>query len=351
MRVRVRYQYSSRKNTKKILIAKENLIFFITFAPIKRLLTIILLILLSLHAIAEKKDSVPVLHNKVYEKVRMALNDVDIFGDDRKYVKKYAWLRDFVETCDLNNKIILPIIVEEQIKDIYIDSVTEKRRTVVRVIRRSGLNDLFDTGQIVSLVMGDLFVDVDVRDEQMRFIGRRFFSPVSPKNKGHYNISIEETTDTTMTVRFSPKDKFDTGFSGTMVLSNDSTHQIRSVRMGLPKNTMVNFIDTLDIHQVFKRVVLHGDSLQKERWVLDKSTLLAEMSLVPSLGRVVFTKEEFFYDHRVDSVPKKMMSGKIPDKEISQIVDEYRKLNPEEKRSEEPVTESKPQDGNYQINY
>ena len=36
--------------------------------------------------------------------------------------------------------------------------------------------------------------------------------------------------------------------------------------------------------------------------------------------------------------------GKIPDKEISQIVDEYRKLNPEEKRSEEPVTESKPQD-------
>jgi hypothetical protein len=65
----------------------------------------------------------------------------------------------------------------------------------------------------------------------MRFIGRRFFSPVSPKNKGHYNISIEETTDTTMTVRFSPKDKFDTGFSGTMVLSNDSTHQIRSVRM------------------------------------------------------------------------------------------------------------------------
>ncbi len=78
------YDYLSRKITKKILIAKENLIFFITFAPIKRILTIILLILLSLNAIAEEKDSVPVLHNKVYEKIRMALNDVDVFGDDRK---------------------------------------------------------------------------------------------------------------------------------------------------------------------------------------------------------------------------------------------------------------------------
>ena len=311
------YDYLSRKITKKIPIAKENLIFFITFAPIKRILTIILLILLSLNAIAEKKDSVPVLHNKVYEKIRMALNDVDVFGDDRKYVKKYAWLRDFVETCDLNNKIILPLIVEEQVKDIYIDSLTNKRRTIIRGIRRSGLNDLFDTGQIVSLIMGDLFVDVDVRDEHMRFIGRRFFSPVSPKNKAHYNISEEERTDSTVKIRFSPKDKYDTGFTGTMVLSNDSTHQIRSVRMGLPKNSMVNFIDTLDIHQIFKRVVLPGDSLKKERWVLDKSTLLAEMSLVPSLGRVVFTKEEYFYDHRVDSVPPKVMSGKVPEKETT----------------------------------
>ena len=148
------YKYLSGKITKKILIAKENTFFFFTFAPIKRLLTIIMLILLSLHAIAGKKDSVPVLHNKVYEKIRMALNDVDIFGDDRKYVKKYEWLRDFVETCDLNNKIILPLIVEEQIKDVYVDTITDKRRTVVQGIRRSGLNDLFDTGQIISLIMG-----------------------------------------------------------------------------------------------------------------------------------------------------------------------------------------------------
>ena len=55
---------------------------------------------------AGKDDSVVVRHNMVYEKVRMALNDVDVLGNDRKYVKKYAWLKDFVEKCDLNNKII-----------------------------------------------------------------------------------------------------------------------------------------------------------------------------------------------------------------------------------------------------
>ena len=300
------------------------MIFFITFAPIKHLLTIILLILLSLHAIAEKKDSVPVLHNKVYEKVRMALNDVDIFGDDRKYVKKYAWLRDFVETCDLNNKIILPIIVEEQIKDVYIDSITEKRRTVIRGIRRSGLNDLFDTGQIVSLIMGDLFVDVDVRDEQMRFIGRRFYSPISPKNASHYNIRMVEVNDTTVTYSFSPKDRFDTGFVGTMVLSNDSTRQIRSIHMGLPYKSMVNYIDTLDICQEFKKLVVKKDSVTRDLWVLDKSTVLAEMSLIPSLGRAVFTREETFYNHELTKVPAKLMKGKVAEKTTMEPKAEYR---------------------------
>ena len=112
---------------------------------------------------AGKKDSVIVRHNMVYEKVRMALNDVDVLGNDRKYVKKYAWLKDFVEKCDLNNKIILPLIVEEQVKDVYIDSLEKKRRTVIKGIRRSGLNDLFDTGQIINVIMGDIFVDIESR--------------------------------------------------------------------------------------------------------------------------------------------------------------------------------------------
>ena len=263
-------------------------------------------------------------HNMVYEKVRMALNDVDVLGNDRKYVKKYAWLREFVEKCDLNNKIVLPLIVEEQVKDVYTDSLDKKRRIVIKGIRRSGLNDLFDTGQIINVIMGDIFVDIDVRDEQMRFIGRRFYSPISPKNASHYNIRMVEVNDTTVTYSFSPKDRFDTGFVGTMVLSNDSTRQIRSIHMGLPYKSMVNYIDTLDICQEFKKLVVKKDSVTRDLWVLDKSTVLAEMSLIPSLGRAVFTREETFYNHELTKVPAKLMKGKVAEKTTMEPKAEYR---------------------------
>ena len=287
-------------------------------------MTIFLLFFLALYAMAGKKDSVIVRHNMVYEKVRMALNDVDVLGNDRKYVKKYAWLREFVEKCDLNNKIVLPLIVEEQVKDVYTDSLDKKRRIVIKGIRRSGLNDLFDTGQIINVIMGDIFVDIDVRDEQMRFIGRRFYSPISPKNASHYNIRMVEVNDTTVTYSFSPKDRFDTGFVGTMVLSNDSTRQIRSIHMGLPYKSMVNYIDTLDICQEFKKLVVKKDSVTRDLWVLDKSTVLAEMSLIPSLGRAVFTREETFYNHELTKVPAKLMKGKVAEKTTMEPKAEYR---------------------------
>ena len=53
------------------------------FAAIKHILTIFLLFFLALYAMAGKDDSVIVRHNMVYEKVRMALNDLDVFGNDR----------------------------------------------------------------------------------------------------------------------------------------------------------------------------------------------------------------------------------------------------------------------------
>lgn len=96
----------------------------------------------------------------------------------RTKTEKEKWLINQIETCPYNNKLILPLSVDETVtRNIYRkDPKTEK--SIIMGQSSSGVNDLIETGDILNNVLKDVFTDVDLYDDQIRLLQYPFTSPI-----------------------------------------------------------------------------------------------------------------------------------------------------------------------------
>src|SRR5574344_2587965 len=114
-------------------------------------------------------------YNK-YQKITLAANDIIPAQLDSGIFKKKKWLASQVETCPYNNKLILPISVDETVtKNIYRKSPKTEKDIVIGQNTR-GLNDLIETGELLNVILKDVFTDVDLYDDQIRLLRYPFTS-------------------------------------------------------------------------------------------------------------------------------------------------------------------------------
>lgn len=90
-----------------------------------------------------------------YSKLTFAFNDVtDKVFEEGKF-KRLPFLKEHVETCNETGRLILPISVDETVsRDIYRRSPSEEKSIIIGQ-RSNGINDLFNTGDILSVLLKD----------------------------------------------------------------------------------------------------------------------------------------------------------------------------------------------------
>ena len=98
-------------------------------------------------------------YNK-YQKITLALNDFKPEVLDSPKYKKKQWLIDQIEACPYNNKLILPISVDETVSQKIYRKKPHDEKTIIKGINTQGINDLFQTGDILNTIMKDVFVAV-----------------------------------------------------------------------------------------------------------------------------------------------------------------------------------------------
>lgn len=242
-----------------------------------------------------------------YQKITLALNDLTPEKLESKTFKSKQWMIDQVEVCKYNNKLILPVSVEENVKQhIYRkDPLSEK--TILKGNNTSGVNEILQTGDIINVVLKDVFTDVNIYDDDVRLFQYPFTSPIGKGAISFYRYYITDTTfvenDKCIQLEFTPNNQQDFGFRGTIYILADSSYQVRRCELTIPKKSDVNFVENMKCLQEFTK-------LPNGEWALTQDDMFVELKLAKFLQKFVVIRTTRNSDYSFDPLPKNIYKGK-----------------------------------------
>ena len=245
-------------------------------------------------------------YNK-YEKLTLALNDLTPQQLESPFFTKKPWLLNQVEVNPYTNKLVLPVSVDETVSQKFYRKSPKDEKNIIQGQTSTGINDYFQTGDIINTVVKDVFTNVDLYQDDIRILQRPFTSPMSEKGISFYRYYIEDTLaigqDSCIHLAFVPNNMQDMGFRGDLYILKDSTLHLRRCQLSIPKQSNVNFVESLQVLQEYEK-------LPDGQWVLTTDDMITELQLFDfiSAGAIV-TRITRYSDYDFSEVPNKIFHG------------------------------------------
>ena len=241
-----------------------------------------------------------------YEKLTLALNDLTPEQLEKKPFANKKWLLDQVEKSPYTGKLILPISVDETVAQHIYRKKPKSEKTIITGQQSSGINDFFQTGDIINVTMKDVFTDVNLYDDQIRLLQYPFTSPIGKDAIGFYRFYIEDTLkierDSVIHLHFLPNNQQDFGFRGDIYILKDSSYHVRRCELTIPKRSDVNFVENMRIEQEFTQ-------LDNGEWVLTRDDMITEMKFASFLQKALVTRITRMSDYSFAELPKQLFKG------------------------------------------
>ena len=243
-----------------------------------------------------------------YQKITFALNDVTPQELERLAAsKKLGFLANQVEVCPFNQKLILPVSVDETVTQRSYRRQPHSERDIILGQQSTGINDLIQTGDIMTTALKDIFTDVNIYDDQVRLFQYPFTSPIGQGAISFYRYYIIDTLnvdrDRCIHLHFMPNNQQDFGFRGDLYVLDDSSFQVKRCELTLPRQSDVNFVENMQIVQEFYQ-------LPDSTWVLSVDDLMVELKLASFLQKFVVVRNTRLTDYDFSELPKQLFRGR-----------------------------------------
>ena len=239
-----------------------------------------------------------------YQKISAGFNDLKQEDLQRGLFKGRPWLNNHLEVSQYNNKLTLPVMVEETVIERLYCKSPRFEKEIVHAHRISGVSNLFQTGEIINVILKDYFNDIDIYDNEIRFLHHAFSSPIGRDAITFYHYYITDTIlvarDTCYQVDFFPVNQQDFGFKGKLLVMADGSYQIRRCEMSFPKSSDVNWIDNMRCIQEF---VL----LDTGEWVLGHDDMIAEMEITKNAAKAIIIRNTRRSNFSFSPLPDSLM--------------------------------------------
>lgn len=243
-----------------------------------------------------------------YEKMTFSLNEVsDKVFEEGEY-KRFAFIKDHVERAPETGKLILPLTVDETLSEVYYRKDPKSEKTVVKGENNRGVNELVNTGEILTTTLKDVFTDVNIYDEECRLLQFPFKSPIANSAISFYRYYLQDTimidNEKVVDVGFLPNNQQDFGFSGHLfiLLDPDSTFQVRRVELNIPRRSDVNFVDNMIISQDYVQ-------LESGERVPVVNDMLIELKLSKWLGKFQVQRVTRLSNIAFEPIPKSLFKN------------------------------------------
>lgn len=262
------------------------------------------------------KEKLSAYQYEVYNKIEFDLNNITEEFKEKKVFKPFAFVFENIDSTSVGEKPYLPMFISETLSDFYYKRDPKKRKEIIKGSKISGVENTS-----VSEVMGDMYQNVNIYDNNILVFDKHFISPISDNGFFYYRYYLIDsmTLDNKWVyqIQFMPKRKQELTFTGNMWI-NDTTFAIKRLEMKIAEDANINFVKGLNVVQDYK----HVDGawmLAKDRLVIDFEVRKDKMGIygrkTTSYKDFVINKpkdEEFF-----DETPDVMMLEGADQKDMS----------------------------------
>ncbi|MDR3286621.1 MAG: DUF5686 and carboxypeptidase regulatory-like domain-containing protein, partial [Prevotellaceae bacterium] len=241
-----------------------------------------------------------------YEKLEFALNNIKPEMKNKKALRNFQFMFNYVDTSELNGKPYLPIFIKETVSDKYYRKSPETLREIIRASKISGFDKYFDQAGMSSY-LELLFNNIDIYSNDIEMLNQHFVSPLSNIANTFYKFYLLDTVEIDgvkcSNVTFLPHNSADWGFYGNIYITTDSTYAVKKANLKIMKKINMNFIDDLSLVQEFDKV--------DDTWVLSKNEL--------SLDFGIFEQSQGIYGKRTVMYKDFVFDKPRPDKDYKGI--------------------------------
>ncbi len=245
-------------------------------------------------------------YNK-YEKLTFAFNDFKPEQLENKFFKRRKYMVDQMEVSPYNQKLILPISVDESVVQHVYRKDPKSEKDIIMGQQSQGIGKLIQTGEMMNTMLKDLFKAVDIYDDHVSLLQNSFTSPIGNTAISFYHYYIEDTVyvdkDLCYHLQFVPANVQDFGFRGELYVLADSSLHVKRCNMYLPQGTGVNWVQSMKIEQEYTK-------LENNEWVLSKNDMIAELHAIDMLQDLLVVRNTRMSDYAFDELPNTLFRGK-----------------------------------------
>ncbi|MDZ7742064.1 MAG: DUF5686 family protein [Bacteroidota bacterium] len=227
---------------------------------------------------------------EVYNKIQLDINNITEKLKNRRLLKPFRFIFDYVDTSTVNGKAYLPAFISESISEVYFQQQPRVRKEIIKASKVSGLDN-----ESITQFMGDLYQNINIYDNYIMIFEKNFVSPIANFGLGFYRYYLIDSTfiddQWCYQVMFKPRRKQELTFSGEFWV-HDTSFAIRKVDMEIARDANINFVNTIEIEQEYNRI-------RDQYWMLTRDYFVVDFNVIENTKRTVGV-----YGHKTASYRK-----------------------------------------------
>ncbi|MEO8774260.1 MAG: DUF5686 family protein [Gelidibacter sp.] len=232
-----------------------------------------------------------------YEKLEFDINTIDSTLIASKLFRGMEFVFDQVDTSKVTGKTYLPIFINEARSKVFGDNLKKKQKEDLKGNKNSG----FSNNQIIIDFVDDLYSDVDIYDNYLKFFDKSFVSPLSKTGVNTYNYVLSDSAfidnKWCYNIIYYPRRKNELTFKGDFWV-NDSTFAIKQINMQASKSANINWVKEIYIEQDFEVLSDSIFLIKRDYFMSDFAFSKKEKS------RGIYGKRTTLYDNYEFDIPK-----------------------------------------------
>jgi hypothetical protein len=221
---------------------------------------------------------------EAYTKIQLSANNISERFRNRKMLKSFDFVWNYLDTSTLNGKSFLPVFITETMSDIYFRKTPRARKEIITASSISGLNNTS-----VSQFFGHLSEQVNIYANFIPLFEKNFVSPIAGFAVDYYKFYLVDSAfienKWCYHLMFKPRRKQELTFSGNIWIA-DTSFAVKKFQMRIPDDANVNFINDMEVEQEFEWT----DNLF---WMLSRDILNVDFNIVDNSKKTIG-----FFGHR-----------------------------------------------------
>lgn len=218
------------------------------------------------------------------------------FSNDKEswIIKKFKFLHEFMDTSEVSGKRILPMSIKERVSTESYRLNPESHKEYIKGVKRAGIDEVFDE-ESIQRFLEDVFREINIFSNDVTFMQNRFVSPLSNIGIDFYKYYLNDTVTINgvkcIDLSFSPFNPQSFGFNGRIyVVADDTTMFVKKVKMNVPKDINLNYVEKIYIEQDFEKAP-DGSRLKT------RDDMTVEFRIIPATQELYARRVAIYSDH------------------------------------------------------